>query len=914
MAGSSGIVTFLFTDIEGSTRLWQQDETAMRLALSRHDELLRKVVADHDGRVFAAMGDGMAAAFGSAAAAVNAALAAQRSLAAELWPTAIPLRVRMGLHTGEAEGRDGDYFGTVVNRAARLMAIGYGGQVLCSAATVELVGDGEFAFSDLGQHRLRDLDRPMHVFQAGGGSFPALGSLDRLPGNLPEQVTSFVGRQREVAELIGLVGAHRLVTLTGPGGVGKTRLAVQVAAELAVAFDDGVWLVELAPVGDPAAVAAAVATTLGVTPQAGSSVADSVAAALSGRQMLVVLDNCEHLLDAVADVVEAILARTTAVKVLATSREGLRAAGEQLWPVPSLDVRAGANSAAVELFVERARAVAPGFGLADPHDAAAVIEICQRLDGIALAIELAAARMVSMNPAEVRDRLGDRFRLLSGPRRGLERHQTLRHAVGWSYDLLGDDERTVLTRCAVFVGGFDLAAAAVVVSPDSGDEYDLLDVVDSLVRKSLVTAEQVSGHTRFGMSETIRQFAEEQLAATGTIGDIRNRHARYFAQHAVAYWGMWDGPGQRMAVDWMDVEFANLRAGFRWAADQHDLATAAAIAAHTAMLGQTLQRYEPVGWAEEILEAARAAELAQLPRLYTAASFCMYTGRPEAAVGYTQAALALGAVNRYDGFDPAWTSYREGVAHMLVGRWDRHMEICAGLAAGSGPSHVMGRCGLLYALEAAGRVEEATAIAEDTLTAASAHGNPFFVAMAMLGSGRAFALADPARALRLLRDGLVYAQQHRLPFFESNMAGVTALLEAVHGDLGQALSLFDAALDSLHLAGNVVLAGTTLGYLAVCFDRLDRHDIAATIYGASTHHPVFEGHIDLPAVVDHLRAALGPAAFDQCAATGAAMDLTEAVGYARHHIQLARLQAADPDSGRTKSPLADPTIGREKRK
>jgi class 3 adenylate cyclase len=233
MTGSSGTVTFLFTDIEGSTRLWQADEAAMRWALSRHDQLLRQVIADHEGRVFSAMGDGMAAAFGSASAAVNAAVAAQRLLATEEWATVTPIRVRMGVHTGEAEWRDGDYFGTVVNRAARLMAIGHGGQVLCSSTTADLVGDSDLGLTDLGEHLLRDLDRPMHVFQVGGGSFPALASLDRLAGNLSEQATSFVGRQAEVAELVGVVGAHRLVTLTGPGGVGKTRLALQVAAELA---------------------------------------------------------------------------------------------------------------------------------------------------------------------------------------------------------------------------------------------------------------------------------------------------------------------------------------------------------------------------------------------------------------------------------------------------------------------------------------------------------------------------------------------------------------------------------------------------------------------------------------------------------------------------------------------------------
>jgi predicted ATPase len=687
------------------------------------------------------------------------------------------------------------------------------------------------------------------------------------------------------------------VTLTGPGGVGKTRLAVQVAAELAGVFADGVWLVELAPVGDPAAVADAVATGLGVTPRAGSSVADSIAQALAGREILVVVDNCEHVLEAAAEVVEAILAATKSVKVLATSREGLRVAGEHLWPVPSLDVTAGVGSAAVELFVERARAVLPGFGLGDPHDAAAVLEICRRLDGVALAIELAAARMVSMNPAEVRDRLDDRFRLLSGPRRGLERHQTLRQAVGWSYELLGEDERTVLNQVSVFASGFDLAGAVAVCG--SEDDYALLDVVDSLVRKSLVTAEQVSGHTRYGLSETIRQFAQEQLAATGTIGEIRDRHARYFAQLAVASWGIWDGPDQRIALDWVEVELANLRAGFRWAADQHDLGTAAAIAAHTAMLGLPLQRYEPAGWAEEILKAVSTAELAQLPRLYTAASLCVFTGRAEAAVEYAQAAVAMQADARFDGFDPAWTNSREAAAHLHVGRLDRSIESWANLAAQPGTAQVMGRCGLLNTLPIAGRAEEAMAIAEDTRAAARAHGNPFIVAFALYGSGMAFAQADPARALRFFHDGLVYAQEHRQLLFEAAIAQTSAPLEAVHGDLGHALARFDASLDNLQRIGNVASLGGALGQLAVCFDRVDWADVAATLYGAGTNQAMGQYVPELPAVVDHLRTALGDADFDQCASTGAGMDLGEAVEYARHHIELARRQNANPDSGST---------------
>jgi hypothetical protein len=504
--------------------------------------------------------------------------------------------------------------------------------------------------------------------------------------------------------------------------------------------------------------------------------------------------------------------------------------------------------------------------------------------------------MVAMSPQDVRDRLDDRFRLLSGPRRGLARHQTLRQAVGWSYDLLGEDERTVLNRVSVFAGGFDLAAAGAVVGQDGGDEYALLDVVDALVRKSLVTVERVGGHARYGLSETIRQFAQDQLAANGTIGEVRDRHARYFAGLAVAYWGMWDGPGQRVAVDWVDVELANLRAGFRWAADQHDLATAAAIAAHAAMLGLTLQRFEPAGWAEEILEAARAAGLAQLPRLYTAASLCAFTGRAEAAVGYAQAALAMQTDARYDGFDPAWSHAQEATAHLVAGRLDLFMEICGNLAAQPGTALVLGGCGLLLALPMVGRAEDARAIAADTLAAARAHANPYCIATALYGSGQAFAPADPARALRLFRDGLAYAQEHRLPLLEAAIAQQAAGLEALQGDLGQALALFDAALGSHHRAGNAASLGTTLAWLAVWFDRLDQPNVAATLYGAGTNHPGSQYYVDLPAVADHLRSVLGDAAFDHCAATGTTMDLTEAVGYARHHIELARRQTANPHS------------------
>jgi hypothetical protein len=414
------VVTFLFTDVEGSTRRWEADADGMRAALAVHDKVLRTAIEAYDGFLFSHTGDGFVAAFTSPMSAVNAAIDAQRELG---------LPVRMGLATGEAELRDGDYFGTVLNRAARVMAAGHGGQILLAESTAVLLSGVDLV--DLGALRLRDLPTPVQVFQVQAEGlrtdFPPLRALDVSPGNLRPATTSFIGRESQVAELQAAVKAQRLVTLTGVGGVGKTRLAIEVAARLSDEFPDGVWFFDLAAVADPAAVPDAVAAVLGIIQQPGKSVANSIAAALEGRVRLLVFDNCEHVLDAAADLIEAILAASATVTILATSREGVGVSDEQLWRVPSLDVNSGTESAAVNLFLDRAHSVVSDFSLAQPGEADAVVEICRRLDGIPLAIELAASRIASMTASDVRDRLDQRFRLLVGSRRGLARHQTLRH-------------------------------------------------------------------------------------------------------------------------------------------------------------------------------------------------------------------------------------------------------------------------------------------------------------------------------------------------------------------------------------------------------------------------------------------------------------------------------------------------------
>ncbi len=626
------MVTFLFTDVEGSTRRWEADADGMRVALAAHDEALRKAIEAHRGWLFKHTGDGVCAAFASPRSAVDAAVAAQREL---------ELPVRMGLATGEAELREGDYFGAVLNRAARVMAAGHGGQILVADSTAGVLSGVDLI--DLGPRRLRDLPALVQVFQVQAEGlctdFPSLRALDAGPGNLRPAPTSLIGRESEAGEVQAAVKAHRLVTLTGVGGVGKTRLALEVAGRLVDEFPDGVWLFELAAVADPAAVPDAVATVLGITQQPGRNVAESVAAALEGRVRLLVFDNCEHLLDAAADLIEAILAASATIKIVATSREGLGIADEQLWPVPSLNVDAGVDSAAVALFVERAQHVSPRFTVGDEGEAAAVVEICRRLDGIPLAIELAASRMAAMTASEVRERLDQRLRLLVGSRRGLERHQTLRHAVAWSYDLLDDAERALLVRCSVFAGGFDLQSACAVAGfADAPDDLAILDLLDALVRKSLLVADRSAGRTRYSMLETIRQFAEEQLVARGEASEIRAAHSRYFAGREADIMTLWDSPRQREAHDWFTIELANLRTAFRWAADQRDLDVAAPIATYAAWLGYLTENYEPIAWAEELIEPARAVDHPRLIALYVMASNCYMAGRIEPAIRYSDAA------------------------------------------------------------------------------------------------------------------------------------------------------------------------------------------------------------------------------------------------------------------------------------
>ena len=481
----NGTVTFLFTDIEGSTTRWDRHEQAMGSALARHDTLLRESIAARNGHVFKTVGDAFCAVFPTAPDALAAALSAQQKLAAEPWHQDLDgVRVRMALHTGAAEQREGDYFGTTLNRVARLLATGHGGQALLSQATYELVRDHlprGADLRDLELHRLKDLQRPEHVYQLLHpdlpADFPKLRSLDPLRNNLPIQATSFVGRDKEIKAVKALLARTRLLTLTGSGGAGKTRLSLQVAADLTEGVDDGVWLAEFASLSDPGLVAQTLAQALGVREEPGRPITQTLVDFLRPRSLLLVLDNCEHVLDAAAELCEAILRTCLSVKILASSREGLNIAGETTYRIPSLSVPDLKRSAtpeslshyeAVRLFIERAQAAQSSFSVTNAN-APAVAQICHRLDGIPYAIELAAAKVRALSAEQINARLDDRFRLLTGgSRTALPRQQTLRAMIDWSYDLLSTEEQTLLRRLSVFAGGWTLEAAeAVCADPET---------------------------------------------------------------------------------------------------------------------------------------------------------------------------------------------------------------------------------------------------------------------------------------------------------------------------------------------------------------------------------------------------------------------------------------------------------------
>lgn len=571
-------VTYLFTDIEGSTRLWEEAPERMRLALARHDALCHAAVERHRGTIVKTTGDGVHAAFDSARDALAAAVDMQIALAAPEAGDGIALRIRCGLHRGVDERRAGDFYGREVNRAARIMSAAHGGQILVSQAVADAVRaapPADVSLRDLGVARLRDLAAPERVYQVIHprlrAEFPALRSLEATPNNLAQQLNSFVGRSRELADVRRLLAANRLVTLLGMGGIGKSRLSVQLGAEVLDDYPDGVWLIELAPLADPQLVPQAVASVLGVKEEAGGTVLDALLKFARDRTPLIILDNCEHLVHACADVAKRLLQAGPKVKILATSRDALQIAGEtvfQLAPLAAPDPReqaaaeALAQSDAVRLFVDRAGAAQPAFRLT-ADNARTVAAICHQLDGIPLALELAAARTRALPVEAIAARLNERFKLLvTGDRTVLPRQRTLRALIDWSYDLLAPPERMLFQRLSVFAGGWTLEAAEAVGAGGDIEAADVLDLLARLVEKSLVVADIEGG--RYRMLETVRQYAQERLEEAAEADAARERHLAFYVRLADAARAELVGPSQGAWLERLDRELDNVLAAHAW--------------------------------------------------------------------------------------------------------------------------------------------------------------------------------------------------------------------------------------------------------------------------------------------------------------------------------------------------------------
>jgi predicted ATPase/serine/threonine protein kinase len=582
----SGVLTFLFTDIQGSTQLWEYHPEAMKLALARHDEIMRQAIESHQGYVFKMVGDAFHAVFTQATDALAATIQAQKELAIEKWAGEIgAIKVRMALHTCHAENHQSDYVSPNLNRLARLMATAHGGQTLLSLATTEQVQaqlPPEVTLEDMGEHHLKDLIRPEHIYQLNIAGlpdrFPPLKSSHHRPNNLPAPLTSFVGREREVSEVLQLLTKSRILTLTGTGGTGKTRLSLHLASQLVEKFSGGVWLVELAALSDPSLVIQAIATVLGLSEQPGKTLLGLVSEYLRREQVLMVLDNCEHMLAECARVVNYLTQSCPDLVVLATSREGLGINGEIAYQVPSLGLPRPSEAtlpppeklleyAAIRLFVERAKATNPGFELS-LQNAPAVVQICQRLDGIPLALELAAARVKVITVEQINTRLGDRFRLLvGGSRTALPRQQTLRALIDWSYEMLTRNEQLLWQRLSVFSGGWSLEAAERVCAGGEIEEFEILDLLFQLANKSLIVASEeatASSGMRYSLLETIRHYGWEKLEQSGELNRVRDRHLAYFKEMAQSLAPKVTGPGQTEALAQLEGEHDNIRSALEW--------------------------------------------------------------------------------------------------------------------------------------------------------------------------------------------------------------------------------------------------------------------------------------------------------------------------------------------------------------
>jgi len=782
-------LTFLFTDIEGSTALLGRlGEDVYAQVLARHQALIRSALAAHGGREVDTQGDAFFAVFSSPRGCVAAVLAMQQAIAAHAWPGGERVRVRMGVHCGEAVRTASGVVGLEVHRAARVAAVGHGGQVLVSEAAAVLVRDGlppGAALADLGVHRLKDLGRPERIFQlqAAGlpAGFPLLRSLGNpaLPNNLPAQLSAFIGRDQEVAEVRALVESARLVTLTGAGGCGKTRLGLQVAAELLDGCGDGVWLAELAAVTDQDAVPAAIWQALRLAAQPGRPIMEALLDALALQDVLIVLDNCEHLIGGCAKTAEAIVRRCPRVHLLATSREPLGVGGETIYRVPSLSLpgpgQAGppapGSSDAVALFAERARANGVALNV-DEESGPLVVSVCRRLDGMPLALELAAARLRSMSLSELHGRLDQRFRLLTGgSRTALERQQTLRATVAWSYSLLAGAERLLLARLSVFAGGFGLAAAEAVCGSGGLDVLEVAGLLGSLVDKSLVVAEPAGETLRYRLLETIRLFAAERLVEAGDDGEaaaVAAAHCAHFLALAEAAAPYLAGPEQGAWLARLDADQANLRRATGHAAGRPD-GTAVVL-----RLGVALDRY----WhARSRLQEAFGLLVPALQRPDARADPALF-----AAALVTAATVAFF-------IDVATARQLAEQAVQVARRLADERLLIRSLAA---------LCGACFF---AGELETGRPFGHESVERARRLGDDVLLGRSLMGYLMTIDTIDPARSGQLYAEAIACTERSGDHFVNSRLHNNAGYCALVAGDIPAARAHLDAAAQAVQQIG-----------------------------------------------------------------------------------------------------------------
>jgi len=810
------ILTFLFTDIEGSSRLWEEQPGRMQRALALHDRILRSAVGRNSGDVVKSTGDGMHAIFRDPRDAVATVIEIQRVLADPASTDGLPLRVRCGMHAGASEARDGDRFGSPVNLAARIMGAAHGGQVLASQAVVDLTRDrlpDGVSLRDLGTVRLRDISRPEHIFQVAHSAlrqeFPALRSLELTPNNLPHQVTTFVGRERELDEITKLLTSNRLVTLLGTGGIGKTRLSLQAASSLIDDYPDGVWLVRFAAIADPHFVPQTVASVLGVKEDAETPLGEALVKYCKDRRSLLIFDNCEHLVQACAELATTLLQSGPHISILATSREPLHMPGETTCQVPTLALPEASAAAAPEalagcesvgLFVDRATAAHSSFRLT-PDNAAAVADICKCLDGIPLALELAAARVRALSVETIAARLTDRFRLLTkGDRTALPRHQTLRALIDWSYDLLTQAERVLLRRLAVFAGGWTVESAESVGAGNEIEQSDVLEILTALVETSLVVA--AANGTRYRLMQTVRAYAEERLQESGESDTTYARHLAFYLALAEGARAALTGPQQGMWFSRLDLDRENLLAAHAYC-DRGE---------NTAQLGLRLvYAVQPYLIRRGVMElahrvlaealarpGAEAHSLVRCKALFAAGWQTYYMGRYEDAARYLQDGLSI-AREIDDKAMVAAILQPLGMVALgqgMAAKAREYLEEALVLARGNGNAHqiaaALNALGQLARL--AGRLDQAEPLYRDVLALARNDGNRESIAFALLnlamasiGRGR----VDSAR--QMLLEALAIADEIGSMPTGQSVLEVACGLGAVSEDWQRAAAFFGAA-------------------------------------------------------------------------------------------------------------------------